>query len=93
MYREFIKDLKDGGDVTFDINYNPTDPTHNAATGLLSDFANNTTVDTWALQFPDVAATTWTFPGILTGFQAGAPHDGKLTASVTIKVAGKPTLA
>lgn len=92
-WREFIKGLKDGGEVSMTINYIPTNSTHNAATGLISDLANNTTVDTWTLVFPDTLATTWSFPGFITAFEPKAPIDDRLTADVTIKVAGQPTLA
>lgn len=90
-WREFIKGLKDGGEVSFDINHIPDNPTHDATTGLLSDFANDTTIDTWGMTFPD--GTVWTFPGFLTNFEPQGPVDDKLAASITIKVAGKPTLA
>lgn len=91
-WREFGKGLKDGGEVSFDINYIPTNTTHNAATGLLGDFGTNT-LDTWSLVFPDTLATTWSFPGFVTSFEPDAPIDDKLSASVTIRVAGQPTLA
>ena len=92
-WREFIKGLKDAGEVSFSINYIPTNSTHNAGTGVLADLANNTTVDTWTLVFPDTSATTWSFPGFMTKFAAKAPIDDKLAADVTLKVSGQPTLA
>lgn len=91
-WKEFIKSLKDGGEVTFSINYKPTDTTHNVAAGVLGDFANDTTVDTWSLVFPDSGATTWSFPGILTNFEPTEPIDDRLSADITIKVSGQPTL-
>lgn len=90
-WAEFIKGIKDAGEVSMDIQYVPTNATHNASAGLLSDFADDTTISVWTLTFPDT--TVWTFPGFLTGFEPGAPIDDKLTASVTIKVSGAPTLA
>lgn len=93
MWREFGKSLKDGGEVSFSINYIPTNSTHNAATGLLGDFANNSTTDTWAIVFPDTGGTTWSFPGIVTDFSPSAPIDDKLAADVTLKISGQPTLA
>lgn len=91
-WREFAKGLKDGGEVTFTINYIPTNATHNVATGVLADFANDTTVDTWSLVFPDGGATTWSFPGFITDFEPAAPIDDKLAADITIKISGAPTL-
>lgn len=93
QWSEFIKGLKDGGEVSFDINYLPGNATHDASTGLLSDFANDSTIDTWAIVFPDPGNTTWSFPGFLTAFAPANPTDDAFTASVTLKVAGKPTLA
>lgn len=91
-WREFIKSLKDGGEITFNINYIPTDTTHKTSTGILADFANDTTIDTWSLVFPDVGATTWTFPAFVTGFEPKEPIDDRLNADITLKVAGQPTL-
>lgn len=92
-WREFIKSLKDGGEVTFSINYRPTDSTHATGTGLLADLANETTVDTWSLVFPDTGVTTWTFPAFLTAFEPKEPIDDRLSADCTLKIAGQPTLA
>lgn len=91
-WREFIKGLKDGGEVTFSVNYIPTNATHNVAAGMLGDFSNETTVDTWSLVFPDTGATTWSFPGFITSWEPAEPIDDKLSADVTIKVSGQPTL-
>lgn len=93
MWQEFMKSLKNAGEVSLSINYIPSNSTHNAATGLLGDFANDTTIDTWTLVFPDSGATTWSFAGFITKFSSKAPVDGKLTADVTLKVNGQPTLA
>lgn len=92
-YREFIKGLLDAGEVSFTINYIPDNTTHNNALGLLSDFTNNATIDTWTLVFPNVAGTTWTFPAFVTKFDPKAPIDDKLSADITLKVSGQPTLA
>lgn len=91
-YREFIASLIDPGDLSFDINFVPTAATHNASTGLLRDFQNRIRRN-FKLVFPDTAATTWSFQGIVTGFQLNAPTDDVLSASVTIKITGQPTLA
>lgn len=92
-WREFIGTLRDGGEISFDINFNPTGSTHSYSTGLLSQFATSNTVATWDLIFPNTAATTWTFPGIMTGFEPKFDTDKIIGASISIKVSGKPTLA
>lgn len=93
MWQEFIKGLKAAGEVNFTINYVPTGSTHNAATGVIADFANDTTIDTWTLVFPDSGATTWSFSGFVKKFAPKAPVDGKLSADITLQVTGQPTLA
>ncbi len=93
MWRERIKILKDAGEVSLSINYIPTNSTHNAAAGMLGDFANDSTNDTWTLVFSDVAATTWSFAGAITKFSPKAPIDDRLTADITIQLMGQPTLA
>lgn len=93
MWREKIKGLKDGGEVSMDLNFMPFNSTHNAAMGLLQDFSDDQTISTWTLTFPDSGATTWTFPAFVSGFEPSEPFDDKLSASVTLTVSGKPTLA
>jgi len=44
------------------------------------------------LRFPDVAATEWVLYGYVTKFEPGAPFEGKLTASVSIKLTAAPVL-
>lgn len=84
-WMEFVGGLKDPGEVSADINYQPSE--HDS---LVDDF-EDTEPRNYRLVFPD--ATTWTFPSILTGFEPEAPYDDKLSASLTFKVSGKPTLS
>lgn len=94
-WREFIGGLKDGSELTFKVNFLPSNATHNAATGLLSGFAGSGTIptDTWQMVFPDPAATTWTLYGPIKSFKTGAQTDKGLEAEVTVKLTGKPILA
>jgi len=91
-WREFVATILDAGEITFDINYVPTDGTHDATSGLLSVMEAQT-LESFELIFPDAGTTTWSFSGYVTGFEPGAPVDGALTASVTIRISGDPTLA
>jgi len=91
-WRQYVAGLKDAGEVSFDINYTPTAATHNATTGLLKDM-NDRTLRNFKLVFPDLGATTWTFAAFITGFEPSEPIDDKLTAAVTLKISGAPTLA
>lgn len=91
-WEESLASTLRSGEVTFDINYIPAHATHDASTGLLADFLNRV-VRNFKLVFPDAGNTTWSFAAVVTGFEPAAPHDDKLSASVTLKVSGQPTLA
>lgn len=86
-WMEFLGGLKDPGEVSADINYQPSE--HDT---LIDDF-EDTEPRNYQLVFPDPDTTTWTFPAILTGFEPEAPYDDKLAASLTYKLSGKPTLS
>ena len=91
-YREYIGGLADGGEVTFDISYLPTESTHNATTGLLSylDSGAKTAIK---VEWPDGVPTTWTFDATISGFEATAAVDEQLKASVTLQISGAPNFA
>ena len=91
-WQEFVGGLLDGGEVTFSINYVPTHATHNATTGLIADMVNRT-LRNFQIVFPNVGATTWSFAALVTGFDPSEPVDEVLTADVTLKLSGQPTLS
>lgn len=84
-WTEFVGGLKDAGEVSADINYDPSK--HDT---LVADFDDDEPRN-YQLVFPD--STTWSIQAILTGFEPEAPYDDKLAASLTFKVTGKPTLS
>jgi predicted secreted protein len=92
QWEEHIGGTLRSGEVTFDLNYIPADGTHDASTGLLADFLART-VRNFELIFSDTPLTKWSFSAFVTGFEPSAPFDDKLSASVTLKVTGQPTLA
>jgi predicted secreted protein len=91
-FRERIATLSDAGEVTFDINFIPTENTQDAGAGLLKD-AINRTLRNFKIVFPDTAVTTWAFSAFVTDFEPHEPVDGSLGASVTLTLTGKPTYA
>lgn len=92
-YASFVQGLKDAGEITLDIAYDPAHATHkNASGGLLYDYESGA-VSAYTMVFPDAALTEWDFNCIVKSFKPGAPVDGLLTASVTLKISGAPTLA
>ena len=73
------------GEVTLELNYDPAE--HPGAGGLLLQLTTRV-IDTWTVGGPMGA---WVFDGYVNGFEPGAPHDGKLTATATIKVTSDVT--
>ena len=92
-WRTFVAGMKDGGEVGLDLLFDPVAATHKDASGGLLDLLDSGAENNFELTFSDTASTTWTFAGLVTGFEPTAPYDGELTASVSIKVTGQPTLA
>ena len=90
MWREFVGSLIDGGEVSADLNWDPTATV--GATSitetLLADFENTDPVS-YEVAFPD--GSKFEAPLLITGFEPDAPYDDKLAASLTFQVAGKPT--
>lgn len=83
-WMEFLGGLKDGGEVSADINHRPS--THDVLVADLEDDEPRT----YRIEWPSGAA--WTFDAILTGYEPDSPYDGKLAATLTWKVTGKPVV-
>ncbi|MFE9737342.1 phage tail tube protein [Streptomyces sp. NPDC006477] len=86
-WAEHVGGIKEGGEATVDVNYDPA-----AHDTLIADF-NDVDPRNYKIVFPDPDATTWSFAAVMTGFQPTAPVDGKLSASLKFKLSGKPTLS
>ncbi|MEU9972350.1 phage tail tube protein [Streptomyces sp. NPDC051014] len=87
QWMEFLGGMKDGGEVSVDINYQPA---HHDT--LVDDFDDDEP-RSYQLVFPDEDSTTWGIKAIMTGFEPDSPYDDKLSAKLTFKVTGKPTLS
>lgn len=83
-YRNFVASLVDSGEITFTINYDANDPTHRYLKGA----QDNQSLESWTLVFPTSPTVSATFDGYVSGYQFSAPVDGKLQASLTIKIDG-----
>lgn len=82
-FREFIEGLMNAGEFSCDLNWKPS-ATDTIVAELISGKAN------WQMQFPN--GVTWTMSAFVTNYPITVPMDNKMTASVTWKVSGKPTL-
>ena len=89
-YREFVKGLKDGGEVEITVNYDPAVPSHQA---LDDDFEEDDLRDYQVVILPGTADEwTWEFSGLITDLGDEFPHDDKMERTVTFKISGKPAL-
>jgi predicted secreted protein len=84
--REFIAGLNDAGEITIGMNYLPGSDTDDLIVAAKADGA----VRTMRIVVPDGTATgqAFTFPGFVRGYERDVPIDDKMTAQVTIRVAG-----
>lgn len=83
QWREFIAGLKDGGEVSIEMNWIPS------ATDVIVA-ALDAGKDNYQIVFPN--GVKWSFAAICTAFEPSSPLDDRMTASATFKVSGKPTL-
>jgi len=87
--------LLNAGEVTFDVNFIPMEPTHNETTGgLLAEIRKNVPTN-WQMIYPDVETGTdsqWDMEAFLVNFEQDVPVDGILKSSVTLLINGEPTL-
>lgn len=89
-WRVYREGLRDGGDVTLDLNFDPALTTHDATSGFLAMLAG-TGPQSWRIIFPDSSSTTVTFQASVVFHEPSAPADGRLGFFVTLKVSGEPT--
>lgn len=91
--REFIAGLKDGGEVTFEVNFVGSNAQQQALRAaqtarLLKNF--KILLNDAAL---DANKTTISFAANVTGFSLSASVDAAVKASVSLKVSGEPNFA
>ena len=94
FYRDFIPGWHDPGEVTVELIWDPADATQGDFPEGLLGIYDVAEVHVFRFQTPPFGAPqTWVFSGIVTGYEPGAPFDEALTATVTIKLVGAPTLS
>ena len=81
-YRTFVEGLVDGGEISMDIIFDDTNELAWKALVREGGATGTATTIVWP------GTITWAFYSFLTSFEPTAPHDGSLTASITIKVTG-----
>ena len=91
-FREYVGALKDGGSVTFTVNFVPSDGSQDALTGLIYDFTNNVK-RYWREVWPTTPNYTVTYLAEVQDLDPKTPADDVMTMDVTIKISGSPTWA
>jgi predicted secreted protein len=86
-WRTFMQGLKDGGEVSISGFFNPGDT--NGQVAMYNAF-NSGALQPFTILFPFGAS--WTFNGIVTGFNTGAELEDGVSYEGTVKVSGQPTL-
>jgi hypothetical protein len=85
-----VKGLKDGGEVTVTLNYDPANNSHSA---LDADFEEDELRDYQVVILPgDDDEYTWEFSAMITSLGDSFPVDDRMERDVTVKISGKPTL-
>jgi predicted secreted protein len=87
QWMEFIAGLKNGGEVSLELNYDPREHDVPLQEQLASDGDPRNFKIVWPKQLGE-----WSFAAVMTGFAPDAPYDDKLSAEVKFQVSGKPTM-
>ena len=84
---EFVAGIKRGGEISLDINFDPSNATHEM---LLDDY-DGRALHNFQLIFPTTPSITWTFAAMVTSVGVAAPFEDKLGCSATLKISGAVT--
>lgn len=76
--------LADEGQLSFVINYIPSDTEHAALRAARASRAETN----FQILFTDTGTTTWDFSGFVTNFSVSGSVDGVIEANVTIEITG-----
>lgn len=86
-FREWVGGLKDGGEVSFEVRYDPE--IHNP---LQVDFEDPQPRN-YRIQLPDVPGGMWEFQGFITNMGLSFPLEDAMACSFTFKVTGMPVFS
>lgn len=92
--RESISIIRDVGEATFTVQYDPADSTHNASTGLIADWKNEVLRNfEVVLLSGESNEETHAFAAYVANLQISTPVAGKVTMDVTLDVSGDVTIS
>jgi hypothetical protein len=94
-WEEVVATILRTGEVTLDIVYDPAAVTIKYVNGLLGKMVAKT-LEGFKIYFytdtVEASRAIWAFNAFITGFEPDMPHDGKLAASMKLKISGQPTI-
>lgn len=85
-WREYVGGLRDAGEMSVEIMFDPGDAD---ITAWITEI-NTDTAGYYKIVFPDDGSTEWGFAAFVTGLEPQAPIDGRMAATVSFKLTGKP---
>lgn len=88
-WEEVVATVLRTGEVGLELEFDPEAASHTA----LLDSMVSKELGEYKLVFPNMTTTCWGFKAFVTSFNPSAPHSGKITASATLKISGKPNLS
>lgn len=95
-YRRYVAGMVDGGEVTFDVVFDPDHASHDPTiSGSMYDLLESGEVSSFRITFPGVGndVTTATFDAFVSGFEINSPLEDGITADLTLKITGAVTWA
>ena len=90
-FEEIIPTLKRGGTTSFDVNFVPTDPTHDGTTGLLF-YLNGRSLESWQIIIPGTGLSVQ-FAGYVVKWGPKFPVANVASATIDIRVNGPVEIA
>lgn len=89
-WREFIATIKEGGEVTFELNYYSAATQDTFRTDMLARTKRNFKI---VYPLPSAGTETHSFAAYITGMEYNAPVEGVLRASCSLQITGAVTVA
>lgn len=91
-WRRFVAGMRDGGEVTFEVVFDPDHPSHDPADpDSMYAKLENGVVDDYRITFPGAAGATTTaeFEAFVSQFSVKAPLEDGQMADLTLKITGE----
>jgi predicted secreted protein len=92
-YREMVASFISPGEVTLDVNFDPTSATHKAVSGGIMYLRDQRLTVPWLVTFPTIAGNIAkvSFQAFVKNTTVDAPYDDKLGMSVSLQQTGSAT--